>query len=172
MADRKIGPLQLLAFGFDKPKFEGKIAQEISRLNDKKMLRLVDGLAIYKDQDGDIAAMETSQLSLKQATAYGAIIGGLIGIGTGDEKVAKTMASDMGARFHDRYEYGLDNEDIKDIAAELPNDSAAILLLVEHVWAIPLRDAVSSAGGMLIAQDFLSPESLIALGKEISSKAT
>jgi hypothetical protein len=28
----------------------------------------------------------------------------------------------------------------------MPNDSAAALLLIEHHWSIPLRDAIARAG--------------------------
>lgn len=164
MANNQIGPLQLIAFGFDTPHFDGKIGKEIQKLNDNNVLRLIDGLAIQKDYDGNITSLEASQLSLEEATEYGAIIGGLLGLGSGDEEIAEYSSRAMAASFHDRYEYGLDKEDIQDLAEEIPNGSAAVLVLVEHLWAIPLRDAVRKTGGMLIAQDFLNPESLIASG--------
>lgn len=167
----EIGPLQLLVFAFDEPNFTGKIADEIKKLNDKKMLRLIDGLAIQKDQNGNVTSLETSQLSFEEAAEYGAIIGGLIGIGSGSEEIAEANAYAMAARFQDRYEFGLDAEDVKDMAENIPNDSAALLLLVEHLWAIPLRDAMREANGMLIAQDFLSPELLVSIGQSIYTEA-
>jgi hypothetical protein len=39
---------------------------------------------------------------------------------------------------------------------EVPNDSAAALLLIEHHWAVPLRDAIASAGGFRISDGFIS----------------
>jgi len=167
MANNKMGPLQLVAFGFQTPNFQGEIIKEIKKLNDNKIIRLVDGIAIQKDRNGEITALEASQLSLKEATRYGAIIGALLGIGSGDKKVAKQTAEVVATNFYDRYEYGLDKEDVTDIAQDIPNGSAAILLLIEHLWAIPLRDAVRKAGGTLLAQDFLSPELLISLGKDM-----
>lgn len=171
MAKHQIGPLQLMVFGFDKPNFEGKIKDEITKLHDKKLMRLVDGLVVHKKQDGSIEAMETSQLSLEAATEYGAIIGGLIGIGSGDERIAEMFADEMAAKFHNRYEFGLDDEDIRDLAEDIPAGSAALFLLVEHLWAIPLRDAVRDADGVLLAQDFLSPELLISLGEKMYAQA-
>lgn len=38
-----------------------------------------------------------------------------------------------------------------DVVAEISNDSAAMLILLEHRWAIPLRDAVMRAGGVRLA---------------------
>ncbi|MGI9616544.1 MAG: hypothetical protein ACR2QO_26745, partial [Acidimicrobiales bacterium] len=62
------------------------------------------------------------------------------------------------------YEYGLDEEAIASIGNDIPNGGGALLAVLEHRWAIPLRDAVRNQGGIAIVQDFLNPESLIALG--------
>ena len=64
----------------------------------------------------------------------------------------------------DEYEYGLDEEALSSIADDIPAGGAAMMLVVEHVWAIGFRNAMRDSGGILIAQDFLSPEALIALG--------
>ena len=64
----------------------------------------------------------------------------------------------------DEYEYGIDPDGLATIAEDIPPGGAAMLLVVEHTWAIPLRDAMRASGGIMIAQDFLSPEALIALG--------
>ena len=37
-----------------------------------------------------------------------------------------------------------DDEDAWDVLEEIPNDSAAALLLIEHHWAVPLRDAIKT----------------------------
>ena len=47
---------------------------------------------------------------------------------------------------------------------EIPNDSAAALLLIEHHWAVPLRDAVARAGGFRISDGFISPLDLVEIG--------
>jgi hypothetical protein len=41
-----------------------------------------------------------------------------------------------------------DDEDAWDVLEDIPNDSAAALLLIEHHWAVPLRDAIARAGGV------------------------
>jgi hypothetical protein len=47
---------------------------------------------------------------------------------------------------------------------ELPHDAAAALILLEHRWAIGLRDAIVRAGGFPIAGHFISPLDLIEIG--------
>ena len=46
----------------------------------------------------------------------------------------------------------------------MPDVSAAALLVIEHHWAVPLRDAVLRAGGFRIADGFISPLDLVAIG--------
>ena len=47
---------------------------------------------------------------------------------------------------------------------EIPNDSAAALILLEHHWAVPLRDAIAEAGGFRISDGFVSPLDLVDVG--------
>ena len=54
---------------------------------------------------------------------------------------------------------------------ELPDGSSALVLAIEHLWAIPLHDAVHEAGGLVIAHRSLSMEDLIALGVVIAYEA-
>ena len=51
-----------------------------------------------------------------------------------------------------------------DVLEEIPNDSAAALLLIEHHWAVPLRDAIFTAGGFRISDGFISPVDLVEIG--------
>jgi hypothetical protein len=36
--------------------------------------------------------------------------------------------------------------------------------LIEHHWAVPLRDAIASAGGFRISDGFISPLDLVEIG--------
>lgn len=83
---KQIAPLQLLVIGFEKPKFEGKILKELNKLRDNKTLRIVDSLAVTKDEECNIAALKVSDLPKDEAIEYGAIIGGLIGYGAAGAK--------------------------------------------------------------------------------------
>ena len=63
------------------------------------------------------------------------------------------------------------DDDAWDVLAEIPNDSAAALLLIEHQWAVPLRDAVARAGGFRISDGFISPLDLIGIGLVSAAEA-
>ena len=94
------------------------------------------------------------------------IVSILIGLGAGGDAGAEMGAIVGAVSALDEYEYGLDDEALATIAADIPAGGAALLLVVEHTWMIPVRDAIRAQGGIVVAQDFLSPEALIAFGAE------
>ncbi|HEY8556266.1 MAG TPA: hypothetical protein VIM97_02825 [Actinomycetes bacterium] len=56
------------------------------------------------------------------------------------------------------------DEQAWDVLEDIPNDSAAALILIEHHWAVPLRDAIARAGGFRLSDGFISPLDLVAIG--------
>ena len=164
----EIGPLQLIVTGFTDPQLDGSIIGTLSDASDAGLIRVVDFLGVYKDEAGDVVAAELSELSEDEAMTYGAWVGALIGLGAGGSEGAEMGALVGAMSAADEYEYGLDDDALSTIADDIPAGGAAMMLVVEHRWAIPFRDAVRASGGILITQDFLSPEALIALGAEVA----
>ena len=48
---------------------------------------------------------------------------------------------------------------------------AQLLVLLEHRWAIGLRDAIARAGGMRLASEFISPLDLVEVGLVSAAEA-
>jgi len=164
----EFGPLQLFVIGFTDPQLDGRIIDALADASNAGLIRVVDLLGVYKDAEGTVTAAELSELSEDEAISYGAWIGALVGLGAGGEAGAEMGAVVGAVSAMDEYEYGLDEDSLRTIADDVPAGGAALMLVVEHRWMIPMRDAVRSQGGILIAQDFLNPESLIAFGAEIA----
>jgi len=160
----EIGPLQFLAVAFVDPKLDGSILGELAAASESGAIRVVDALGVAKDDEGNIAALQISDLTEDQAMTYGAWVGALIGLGAGGEEGAELGAIAGAIAAADEYEYGLDAEAVRSVAEDIPPGGAALIMVIEHRWAIPLRNALRESGGILLAQDFLSPEALIALG--------
>ena len=160
----EIGPLQLLVVGFVDPKLDGSILDQLIAASDSGTIRVVDALGVYKGEDGSLLAAHVSDLTEDEAVTYGAWVGALIGLGAGGEEGAELGALAGGMAAAEEYEYGIDLDGLATIAEDIPSGGAAMLLVIEHRWAIPLRNALRASGGILIAQDFLSPEALITLG--------
>ena len=168
---KNMGPLQLIAVAFQKPDFKGRIREELQKLRDQKFVRVVDGLVIQKNNQGEIAAIEDSDITADESKQFGAVIGGWLGLGSGNASTAAAVSKGMAESFNERYQYGLDKDDLMDMAADIPNGDAALVLLVEHQWLTPLRNAMREEGGTLLAQDFLSPELLMSVGAEAARAA-
>ena len=81
-----IGPVQLIALGFDKPDFQGEMIEEFERLRESDTVRVIDALVVYKDAEGDVTIAKGSQLTKDEAEEFGAMVGALIGLGEGGEE--------------------------------------------------------------------------------------
>jgi uncharacterized membrane protein len=158
-----IGPVQLLVLGFQQPDFQGEIRAELDRLRDNDLVRVLDALAVRKDADGQVQILHESQLSDDEQAAFGALIGGLIGLGAAGEEGFE-LGAERGAEAVAERGGLLDEEEAWDVVAEIPEDTAGLLVLLEHRWAIPLRDAIARAGGFRLASEFISPLDLVAIG--------
>jgi uncharacterized membrane protein len=161
-----VGPVQLIVLGFAHPEFRGEILDELQRLRDADTIRVIDALGVYKDTKGEVAVLKMSNLTLDEEIELGAKIGALVGIGAfGDDEEAVESVALAGAET--AAEQGVDMfsaEEVWDVVEDIPADTAALLLMVEHHWAVPLRDAVARAGGFRIADGFISPFDLVEVG--------
>jgi hypothetical protein len=130
--------------GFDQPDFHGEIVSELERLSDNDAVRVIDALAVYKDANGEFEVAELG----------GNLVAALVGLGIEGEDDSNGAES---TGEHDA-------EDAWDVLDDIPRDTAAALLLIEHHWAVPLRDAIARAGGYRIGDGFISPFDLVEIG--------
>jgi len=159
-----IGPVQLLVLGFSHPDFHGEIIAELERLHKSETVRVIDALAVYKDAQGELEVEHLSNLSEREAIEVGTKIGALIGLGIeGEEGMqAGAQAGAEEAAAEGINVFGGAEE--WDVLEDIPNDSAAALILLEHHWAVPLRDAIARAGGFRLSDGFISPLDLVEIG--------
>jgi uncharacterized membrane protein len=160
-----IGPVQLIALGFQHPNFHGEVIAELERLRESDTVRVIDALAVYKSADGELEAEHLSNLSEEEAIELGSKIGALIGLGfEGEEGMVAGAEAGAEAVAEQGSINALSDEEGWDVLEDIPNDSAAALILLEHHWAVPLRDAIARAGGFRISDGFISPLDLIEIG--------
>ena len=159
-----IGPVQLIVLGFNRPDFHGEVIAELERLRESGTVRVIDSIVVYKDADGELEVEHLSNLTQQQAIELGSKIGALIGLGIEGEEGAEAGA-ELGAE--EAAAEGIDvfsGAEEWDVPADIPDDSAAALILLEHHWAVPLRDAIARAGGFRISDGFISPLDLVEIG--------
>lgn len=131
------GPVQLLVVGLDRPDSSGQVLAEFARLRDSDAVRIVDVLVVYKDADGAIERSDDPE---------GAVVAALIGLGSDD---AAALPAE---------------EELWSLDDVIPNDSAAVIALVEHRWAIGVRDGIRAVGGVPVADAWVHPADLVAAG--------
>ena len=158
-----IGPVQLLVLGFNHPNFHGEIIEELERLRDSDTIRVIDALAVHKDAEGEMEVAHLSNLTLDEAVELGSKVGALIGLGIEGEEGFE-MGAEAGAEAAAEGVDVFTDEQAWDVLADIPNDSAAALVLIEHHWAVPLRDAIVRAGGFRLSDGFISPLDLVEIG--------
>ena len=156
----KIGPVQLVTIGFPpQANFEGRIMEELSRLERHETIRILDLLFVGKDAEtGDLLALDY------QGEELGAIVGALLGFEFEDNGEERQAESAQGLQSH---AFGLSQREIEQIAASLAPGSSAGFVLVEHVWARDLKRAIRDAGGFPLGEGFLTPEAIAAVAVEL-----
>ena len=155
----KIGPVQLVAIGFPpEADFEGRIMDELARLESHETIRVLDLLFVGKDAEtGDLLALDY------QGEELGAIVGALLGFDFEDDG-AQPGGSTEDTEDH---AFGLSLGEIQDIAGSLRPGSSAGFVLIEHVWARDLKGAIRDAGGFPLGEGFLTPEALTEVAIEL-----
>lgn len=158
-----IGPVQLLVLGFEHPQFHGEVIKELERLKESDTVRVIDALAVFKDNTGEFEVMHLSNLTRDEAIEVGSKVAALVGLGIEGEEgmvAGALIGAEAGA---DGIDF-ISEEEAWDVLGDIPNGTAAALILLEHHWAVPLRDAIARQGGYRIADAFISPFDLVEIG--------
>ena len=162
-----MGPVQLLVIGFDDPQFDGSIMAEVERLRESDVVRLIDVIVVRKTADGDLETIESRDP--EAAEEFGAMVGALIGVGAAGEEGA-TIGAVRGAEVAAGGQL-LNDDEVWYLADAIPEGSAAAVALLEHRWAIGLRDTIAAAGGFHLADAWVHPADLVAIGMVVAEEA-
>ncbi|MDX2380893.1 MAG: hypothetical protein QNM02_14170 [Acidimicrobiia bacterium] len=162
-----LGPVQVIAVEFDSiDQMRGQVLGAIDELTPLGAARIIDALFVAKDEFGDLVALESGDVG-DEDEELGELVGMLLGFSfDGDDGLDSTVVE-----AGDPSLLGVSPADIERIGDDLAPGTGALLLLVEHRWATGLREAVTDAGGRMIAQGFLTPDGVMLLGAELVATA-
>jgi uncharacterized membrane protein len=146
----EIGPVQLVSIGFEPgANFEGRIVDELARLESDRTIRVLDLLFVTRDEaSDDLVVLEHQEESM------GAVVGALLGFRFDGQE-------------EDEHAFGFSTDEIEQMGAGLEPGASAAVLLIEHVWARELKDAVRDAGGRMLGEGYLTPEMIAAVEPEL-----
>jgi uncharacterized membrane protein len=154
----EIGPVQLVVVGFGpNTKFEGRVLEELEKLEQRGITRILDLLFVSREEDGDIVALD------HQGPELGGIVGAILGFefdGPADASTTKPNGERTA---------GLSLNDVRAIAESIEPGTAVAFLLIEHVWARDLKIALRATGGVPLAEGFLTPEAVASVLVELSA---
>jgi uncharacterized membrane protein len=160
----------MLVLGFVEDELKGEILPELRRLKELDIVRLIDLLVVTKDEAGAVDVHQISDLGEDEAVYFGALVGALVGLGSGSEETTERAALAGAEELADGHVF--DEDSVWFVSDAIPAGSAAAVALIEHRWAIPLRDKIVNAGGLVLADEWVHPADLIAAGVAASAAQT
>jgi len=159
-----LGPVQVLIVGFgEDADFKGEALDELRLLREQDIVRVIDLLVIRHNEDGTVEKLEVADH--EELAELGALAGALIGFGAAGEEGAE-VGAEAGAELGEEDDL-YDDAEVWYIADSIPPGMTAAIVILEHRWAIPLRNAIAKAGGVALADKWLHPQDLLAAGAEI-----
>jgi DNA-binding NarL/FixJ family response regulator len=152
-------PLQLIALTFRLgADAESRLLAEVDRIEGRGALRVLDVVFLAKGQDGTVEGLEVGDNE-----DFGSLLAAIAPSGSsGDGR----SAAGNGAAGEPA---GSGMAGMQALADSVDPGTAVAFLLVEHLWAGPLVDAVSAAGGALVSDDFLAGDASLAIAAEVAA---
>lgn len=138
-----IGPLEHIVIGCERNQFTREILPTLNTLHKNGAIRVLDLVFMSKDAAGNVAKREVNELSEEEFAPYSGLAKALLGM--------------------------LTAEDVNQLAGSMCPESSAVVVLLEHTWAIKLTDAVRRAGGVLFTGGLISPDALAQVSAELAA---
>jgi DNA-binding NarL/FixJ family response regulator len=152
-------PLQLVALTFRLgADAESRLLAEVDRIEGRGALRVLDVMFLAKGQDGTVEGLEVGD-----DEDFGSLLASVAASGAQSE--GRSTAGNGAAG----EPAGAGVPGVAALADSLEPGTGVAFVLVEHLWAGPLVDAVSDAGGALVSDDFLAGDASVAVAAEVAA---
>jgi uncharacterized membrane protein len=159
-------PIHLLVIAFPGNKLRGEIIPALDRLKQRGIVRVIDMLAVRKDEAGRTMVATASDLTWEEATSLGSYLGALAGIASGGGGDAVERGALAGAaELADGHIF--DEDDIFRVTQALGPDTTAGLVLFQHTWATEFLDAVADADGVTLLNEWINPEAVLSIEAQL-----
>jgi hypothetical protein len=126
------GPIDYIVVGFEGNKFDGSILKALGDSIDKGTIGLIDLALVMRDESDTVSVLNITDLGDEYAVEF-------------VEKYKTTEST-------------VDEGDIIEVADLIEKNCSAGLLVIEHLWARPLKEAIINANGVLLAEGRIHPD--------------
>jgi hypothetical protein len=135
--DEELGPIDIVVIGYpaDAP-MTGEAVPLLLDLVERGIIRVLDVLFVMQNEDGTVSGFEATDLDDKSV---------------GDFKIFEGASSGL-----------LGEEDVATAAEALEPGTAAVMIVYENRWAAPFAAAVRRNGGILIENQRIPAQDLVA----------
>ena len=146
----------MLVFEFEQERLAGEVFPELMSLVARGLIRLLDMLVVHRPADnGHLDVVDSRAMFGDDCEMAGEVVASLIGLRSASEHMRAREAIDGPAD---------DDDATWDVTDRIPPDTRAAILLVEHLWAIPLRNAAGHDRPIVLADEWVHPDDLYAVG--------
>ena len=135
--DEELGPIDIVVIGYpaDAP-MTGEAVPLLLDLVERGIIRVLDVLFVMQNEDGTVSGFEATDLDDKSV---------------GDFKIFEGASSGL-----------LGEEDVSTAAEALEPGTAAVMIVYENRWAAPFAAAVRRNGGIVIENQRIPAQDLVA----------
>jgi uncharacterized membrane protein len=151
---RGTADIELVAMVFDKVDQASEALDYVEGLHQRKILKILNAAILAKDQDGNTTLKDTRDIDAKKGRMLGAITGGLIGLlaGPGGAFLGALAGAGAGGLAGKWIDMGFSDKFLAGLQDRLQPGSAALIVLVEHEWAVKVSEALADREGMILQQ--------------------
>lgn len=126
------GPIDFIIVGFEGNTFDGSVLRALDEAISKDIIRLIALSLLVKDSEGKVSVIDVKDSEDSYIVHY--------------------------AELAQQTQKHVEQADIDEVSDLLENDTSAGLLIIEQLWAKPLKQALLDAHGELVAEGRIHPE--------------
>lgn len=152
------GPLQLIVILLDAPAVGTAVADRFAGWRSQQFVQLVDSAIVSKDPTAAITVAPVPELPASNRGPIETLLGPVLE-GSGNDRSSPSTPSESRFVAQPAGDFGMTRDQILEIADLIPRSSQALLLLVEHQWALSLKEALG-VGGSVLASGFVTPATI------------
>jgi len=147
--------IELVGLVFDDPGKADEVMTFVHDLHARGTLKIRNVAVLAKASDGTVTVKERHDWDAKNGAIGGMVMGGILGLLTGGIGLlaAPAIGAGIGAVTGRVVDRGFDDSFLRSLAERLQPGRTGILLIVQSEWRVPVHEALSGLGGVILQEE-------------------